>query len=632
MADKFHSKNQGFLDAVEDMAACNDWATRDEKICRKRLCERKTKRQRPYPGAPNGVVPIIDDTTRSKVEQELTMLSNARFFAHFIPLSEGMESTEVTQAQVGFDTYLRFVINALPKIEEALDNGAARGFAVIKIIRREHSRYGTIPDIETRDIRRVVVPSHTKDIQDAERITDLLDYPRRKFERMYKNNETWNQEVGKKIYAEATSTEEKESAKHITSTLGATADLLGIKTGGEQQKEVQLWEQYIWADEWIEGQDASGQVKAGDKCRIVFSPSFPDELLVVEPWREKDDFQPFKEDELLAELERAVAKGEESERGKFVNGKDRSWPYIQARQENRTTLFYDSRGIGQTCMDDQIFATAQLNAKLVMMDYYQLPLFEGAGSRGSTNISFEPGSFLPEGVKAVAPTQIPQQFDFDIEKHKRDAARRAGAVGQYEFSADLSSKKRVQKTATEVTEESSRGSMISSASVDRFNNPWAEVFMQLWEDLGRLEVALPLVSQRKFKGMLSLSIYKWPVMIVPASSAKTLNPDQQFQRDVAAFGFAKNELAPMGVVLDVEAAAADIMSHWDPFKAQRWIKDKSEPGAQPVYRQLEEIGNVLKPLVESSKQVHEAINALAKLAEENAQRLDKIEGGEHVAA
>lgn len=632
MPETYKSQNQSFHDALSDMKNIAKWAERDEKICKLRLSERPAKRRKPYPGAPNGVVPIVDDTVRGVVDQELTMLANAHYFAHFIPLAD-IPTNDLAQAQMGFDTYLRYIVNAMPKIEEGLDNKAARGFSIIKIIRAKHPRYGEIPDLETRDIRRVIVPSGTKDIRQAERVTDMLDPMHvRDFQAMAKEHEEWKKPVAQKIAATATTTDELDSDAYIKSTLGVTAQLLGLEAGGEGNEMVQLWEQYLWATDWIADQDESGAVKPGDKCKIIYCPKEPDQLLSVVPWREKDDFAPFSPEEALIEQVNALQENREPEQGKFVNGKDRVWPYIQCRNENRTTLFYDCRGIGHTCRDDQLFATAQLNGKMVMMDYYQLPLFMGSGGRSSTNVSFTPGSFLPEGVSPAQMPQIPQQFDFDIEKHKRDAARRAGAVGQYEFSGDLSNKKRVQKTAREVQEESARGSMVSSASVDRFNNPWSEVFMQLWEDLGRLGKQLPLISQRRFKGMMDVNVYNWPLMIVPGSSAKTLNPDLQFNRDIQAWEFARTSLASMGVVLDPEAAGADILAHWDPFKAQRWIIGKNDAAAQPVYAQLQQLTQAVQGLLESTKTIEAGVRAVGSLAEENAQRLDKVMGAKNVVA
>ena len=608
--------NELFHLAVTDISNIDAWAARDEKICRKRLTERKAKRNKPYPGAPNGVVPIVDDTTREKTDQEISMLANSRYFAHFIPLTEKMQAADLSKAQIAFDTYLRYIINAMPKIESALDTKNARGFCVIKIIRTNHDRYGMIPDFEPRDIRQIVVPTHTTDIQKAERITDLLPGKSpRAFEAELESHPTWYKDVGKDILAKCTSTDELSGDKHIKGTLGSTADLLGITTGGKSNKEIKLWEQYVYADDWIVGQDRFKRVKKGQKCKILYSPRMPENLLSVEPWRDEDVFEYFDPARLVQEMKAAAMEGREPKTGESKPGKERAWPFIQPRFENRSLAFYDSRGVGQLCMDDQLFATAELNAKMVMMDYFQLPLFTGSGSRGSTNISHEPGSYLPDGVSAVQMPSISPQFDFDIERHKRDAARRSGALSQYEFSGDLSSKKRVQKTAREIDEESMRGTMLSSASVDRFNNPWAEVFMQLWEDLGRLEVKLPMIQQRRFRGQMDLSIYKWPVMIVPASSAKTFNPEAQFNRDTTAWNFAAASLAPMGVTLDPEAAAIDILSHWDPFKAERWIKSNTEKGPdgqQPVYQQLQALTQAVQAIGEKTEAIEKLAVSLAK--------------------
>jgi hypothetical protein len=260
-------------------------------------------------------------------------------------------------------------------------------------------------------------------------------------------------------------------------------------------------------------------------------------------------------------------------------------------------------------MDDQIAATAQQNGKLTMIDYYQLPLFKGANGRASTNISYEPGSFLPDGVEAVQMPTVPAQFDFDIDSHKRAAARRSGSVGMYEFSDQLAVSRKVQKTATEIQSENQRGTMVSSASVDRFNAPWCEVYMQLWEDLKRLKIPLPLLGEQNFAGTMDLSIYEMPFLIVPASSAKTMNPDAQFGRDTAAFSFLAEQLLPLGVTINAEAAASDILANWDAFKAKRWLLPPNVPGPhgeQPVYKTLAELTQQIQMIAQAVKAIGEA--------------------------
>ena len=314
-----------------------------------------------------------------------------------------------------------------------------------------------------------------------------------------------------------------------------------------------------------------------------------------------------------------------------ARGEDRPWPFIQPRYENRSRYFYDSRGAGQLCMDEQITATALQNAELTLIDYYKEPMLKGTGSRSGTNISLEPGSFLPEDADFAQMPSIPQHFTFEVERHKRAASMRVGALGQHQYSGDLTSKKRVQKTAREVEEESVRGAMLSTASVDRFNMPFAELFQQLWDDLKRLRKPLPLIENNVNMGEASFAVYAMRVLLVPAANTKTLNPDQQFMRDRAAWEFAASALGPMGVLLDPNAAGRDILSNWDPEKATRWILDPNKPGPrgqQPVYAMLQQLMQQSQDVAEQVKQLVDLAQSVGRLAQENADRIDKIDQGE----
>jgi len=253
-------------------------------------------------------------------------------------------------------------------------------------------------------------------------------------------------------------------------------------------------------------------------------------------------------------------------------------------------------------------------------------MFTGTGSRPSTNVSHEPGSYLPGDQQPVALPTIPQQFDFDIENNKRAAARRVGALSQYEGSGDLSQKKRVQKTATEVQEESTHSAMISSSDTDRFNQPWGELYQQIYEDLKRMKKELPMIQNHKMQGMAGPEIYEWPVLIVPASSAKTFDPDRQFIRTRSAIEFLISTFGQLGVVFDPETMAHDALSYWDPFMADRWLKKANEegPGGQPpVYKMLDELAKGQQAAQEILKELSGATQQIGKLATDNSARLDQ---------
>jgi hypothetical protein len=348
----------------------------------------------------------------------------------------------------------------------------------------------------------------------------------------------------------------------------------------------------------------------------IFSPDAPELILKSYPWREIDTEVELSPDEQKIEALSALTENRPVKMTRTVVGKDRAWPAVQVRYDRRG-FYYDTRGVGHLCMDDQIVATAQQNAKLTLMDYYQQPLLSGPASNG-TNISFEPGSRLPENTSFVTPPQIPAQFDFDVEMLRRSAARRAGAGGQYEYSGNVGAAKRVQKTATEINSEGNRTGMVSSASVDRFNDPLIDLYTQLWEDLCRLKKSLPLISDGQFQGEMPLSVYDLKVLIVPAASAKTLHPDLQFQKAQAALGFlwGFKDVVP----IDIQQALMDTFGHWDPVTASRWIMKPGAEGPQgqpPVYDLIGKLFQAVKTLVADNKDV------LAQL-DEHAQVLERV--------
>ena len=120
-ADVDFSGNPWIEKIKQDAGNRQKWASRDRQIQKRRLTDRPAKKNKPYPGAPNFVVPIVDDVVREKTDQEITMMSNARFLAYFIPMGPGLSAPMRMKAQLAFDTYLRHVIQVMPKLEEALD-------------------------------------------------------------------------------------------------------------------------------------------------------------------------------------------------------------------------------------------------------------------------------------------------------------------------------------------------------------------------------------------------------------------------------------------------------------------------------------------------------------------------------
>jgi len=557
----------------------------------------------------------VDDTTREKTNQEVAMISNAPRYATLIPMAQ-MDPNQKAKAEVGFDTYLRHVIKILATIEEASDTKNVRGFTVVKNYREEVPRFGLCPTCEALDPRDLIVPTDTKHIQKARFLTEIIRWSEGEFKSNAKRHPKWkNVDV---IITRALRSKRDDGGGHgVTDAFEETKHLVGVTTANTKKKRLVLWAHWHYATQWDVEQDGSGRVKKGRKCCTIFSPDSPDDVLAVFPWRERDVVQELGPD------------ADPEDEPEVVLGADKPWPYSQPRFENRSKQYYDTRGIGRLCMDDQLAASALQNMKLTLYDYYQQPMLTG-DERPSGNISHEPGSFLPGNVQYVTPPAFPANFDFDINNHKRVAARRVGAMSQYEFSSDMSSKKGIQKTATEVAEESARGATVSSVDVDRFNQPWADVFQMIWDDLAQMRKPLPMIDGDEYQGEAPEDIYDVPMLVVPAGNAKTMNPDMQFNRAMAAWDFVRAQL-DLGVVVDVDGAIMDILSHWDPMAAMRWLRTAGEEGPQgqlPVYQVLQQVEQKLQQNTEQDAGVMDTLKALAALAEENAQRLDQVLGAQ----
>jgi hypothetical protein len=632
--------NPHITDIDSDLKNRATWAKKDRVVVKRRLHERRRRKTKPYAGAPNFIVPIIDDLSRDKTDQEISMLWNSQQLAICISVDGELGADVRSQIQTAFDTYLRYVIQIGPRLEHALDCKNARGFCVVKNTRTFVQDFGVCADIVVRDNASVIVPPGTKQIRKASRITDVYVYSQQEFleEAQKPSSAIWNKDNVKKVQEAAEGGEATEVQNtELRSTFETTKHLIGVDTTGEEHPVV-IYELWHFAKQWdvdtatrIFGEAYGKRIIVGRRCKSVFSPQLPGDPLAIIPWRERD------RDESLsaAEFQADARAGKAPRASRTVRGEDRPWPYHQPRYENRSEYYYDSRGIGNLTMDDQLAASQTQNAKHTMLDYIQQPQYTGGG-RNTQQMTHEPGSVLPEGVKPVEQPRLPPDFDFTSEQFRRNASRRIGVAGAYSGSGDLSNKKRVQKTATETVSDDNKADVVSSASVERFNMPWQDIFGEMWKDMRRIGKPLPMINRRgENKGNMGVELYEHKILLIPAGNAKTLNPDLQFRRVQGAVEWCM-KLAEYGVGFDFEAMAKEGLGGWDPQRAESWIIPAGEKGPQgqtPVYQQLGELSlqgqqtqEALKGITEMTQELAKAIQEIAKLATANSEQIDQAHG------
>jgi len=199
------------------------------------------------------------------------------------------------------------------------------------------------------------------------------------------------------------------------------------------------------------------------------------------------------------------------------------------------------------------------------------------------------------------------------------------------FSQDVSARRKLQKTATEVNADVAAQGMVSSASVDRFNDPDRILFQMLWEDLARLKVKLPVINRGLYEGDLEMEAYGYDFLIVPAASQKTLDPEAEFASNAGAIDWAMNyaQMTPLKVTEAVDFA----LTQKNPDLAKIMLQDPNAEGPQgqpPIYQVMQQIMGMLKQQGEANQQRDKEIEMTQNLAVENSEKIEDEHNDESV--
>lgn len=611
---------------IDALQSRTTWADMQREIIRRKKGSRSRVKRKPYRRAPNSVVPIIDDVVREKTDQEMSMMWNAPTLVHVQPLTN-MPIESRDKIQRGMDSYIRYIIRARKTVESALNCKNARGMGIFKGIRKfNHLMNQEVSDVAVLDPYDVIVPSDGRIDDDMEWMTHVLRFSKRKFFKKegkgWQNvREAWN--IAKQTdRVDQTGNEDNEERDY----LATVADLIGITSSGglKDSAFIVIWEIYHHATKDM----PSRGIRAGDRVMTHMCPDCPDLFINEVPWREEDKSRALTDVEFVEEMKRSMVEGGVPSLREITKGAPRRWPIVQAPFENESLLWHDTRGAGHLCMDDQIEATAHKNAKLVMLEYTQTPLFTGAKPKNPNNFSFEPGTVLPAGTQMLQFPALSQQFDFDINAAKAASARRVGAAGQFNFSTDVGGKN-VEKTATEVESENARVGLVSNASVERFNEPLADVWQMLWDDMKRMKLVFPVMLHTGGYEDFDPALYTPEVLILPAASSKTLNPEFQLNR---AMGIITNFLVPLrqqGLVdIDISQAVKLALSMWDSRFTAGFMPSPEEKRANEMrIAQLEQAVQMLaQGSMEMRDRSQDDLENISNLSIENSERIEQLSG------
>jgi hypothetical protein len=388
-----------------------------------------------YEGAPNLVDPIIDDLIRELKQSIVTTLWQAPHLAQFIGLDDiGVAQAE--NAEAAFDFHLRKACKTRSRISQCVDDELTFGYGLSKLVEVTGRGGLAVPEFWPVSPLSVVVPTSTLEIGQAERVCHMMRYTVAEFRRVATAN-GWDSAVMTLAIAKAAERRNAAASGDRGEARARYRDGSLNDSGGG----VEVWEIFY------ETSDAGRRV-----CSL--SPDVPDRPLDDRPWTW------------------VALVGAESE------PPVRPWPFVQFRNED-TIGFYNTRGLPEILEVDQKEASTYRTTRAIAIDFAGKPFL--SGQRHSTPFRFRAGEQLDgrEIIWAKTPgvDHIYQQ-DYSRNLAMKRVGSTQGAIASV-AGADQ------RKTATEVNAMMAGANGMSTDAVDRFAEPWAEMFDMMWTFMAR---------------------------------------------------------------------------------------------------------------------------------------------------
>lgn len=575
---------------VDDVRDRRDWYERVEKNRLYRLCQNKRKMQ-PYPGSPDLREPMIDDNVTQITAIEVGLLWNTRTVATFLPHSaEAMQFK--ANAEEAFDGMVKRTLACRSKFENLLDLKNERGFSVAKLIVNDEALPGqSIPDFEAIDQRDIIVPTVTRRCSSADRICHAVRYTVREF-KDYGRRAGWDN-MDAVIKAVAKKNTDTGGGANIGANVEESpadrATLNGQKLNSTQD-EIVVWEVYHYRDEKQE----DGTMK-NRRWVCVFAPEAPELVLKQFPWR----WQP----------EGFVIKTPEGDEVSVMKeGEDRPWPFVQFRFSNRNLSWYDTLGVADKLKQDQDFATANLQAKAVMMDYCCKPFLKG-GSKLQT-FKWRPGDSLPDGTDFAIPPRVDPVFDYNVDLARQSAAKRVGSP--YGALTGNTAKSKQSKTASEVQATTQAQTMFSSDSVERMGEPLAELFTMMWEWLRHNRPKLLVINETQTQPMPEAA-YDMDFTVVAGVSGKSANPDFMLKQ-LSTLGQFMGMYPMMSNFIRGDQMAKFVCDLLDPKATPLLVVDPravGHGGGAPIEQQMLQLKQAVMQIMQTIQPMQQYLTAMA---------------------
>ena len=453
----------------------------------------------PFPKAADLHYPLIDTVIEKLTPFYLQQFSGAALLADFIATDgSGRDIASLSeQAARFFDYEVKQNTNFEDEEEPLIDSMLLSGRAVLKI-RWDDAKESVSYDV--LDPLFFIVPTMTKSLQDAEFITEVVQYSPAQYKqiKVFRQDDDFVQLLYKKG--------DENGDGDDTNDIKYTREGLSQPDG----KTIVLWTTY--RKEWVEekysvveidpisgAEIAVEQVRKVRRVRVyTYAPHMPDKP--VRP--------PFT-----------------------LPYKHNDYPFVDFPAEGKEKRWYSPRGVAEKLASFEVYLCKVWNEKADAMTFYNNPIYStnGAPIANASNLKMTPGSVFQSALQRVDAGNPPISFDQEM-INTRSAAESLVQVPDFGMGkqTDLSER----RTATEIQAISQLSSAGQDARAQLFRKRLRQVYRQTWAILReyKKDSVLRFIHDGK-AGVADRAIFAQDFDVAPAGAPNAWN--KQYHAQVA---------------------------------------------------------------------------------------------------
>jgi hypothetical protein len=379
------------------------------------------RKNKPYPNAPDLHWPLIDTNIEKLKPMYNQQIVGMDVVATFVPMRSQLAAFNTT-AEQWFDYKIRERTNLQDEALSWIDYMLTGGRGIIKIywdVKKKRVCFDAF------DPQYFIVPTHTKELQDADWIVHVMPMSKAAYIRagVYRSDKATIERI--------IGTGDDDKGGEDSKKKAARETREGI-THSKDSEQVIVWEHYKHRD------DGKWEIH-------TYSPAAPDISL-----RDTRELH-------------------------YEHGEA---PFVDAPYEIKDKGWYSPRGIAELLAPFESALCHTWNQKHEFMQYVNKPLFQDSrGVANTMNMRLSPGQILPAGITPVSMGQAPISFDEELTQARSIAEQR---VANPDYGMGQVTNTTNRRTATEIEAIAGQGAQAGDLRARTFRMRLGKLYKQAW--------------------------------------------------------------------------------------------------------------------------------------------------------